>query len=188
MTRLDLTAELRRFAAGDKQALNELVPALYDELRGVAHDRLRRERADHSLNTTGLVHEAYLRFRESSAVTYQDRKHFLVAASRIMRHVLVDHARARNAAKRGGGIPVADLHEDTWVADVDLDRVTELDEALNRLERLDARQAAMIEQRYFGGLSLEEIAQTMHVSLATVKRDLRYARAWLAADLSSDVT
>jgi RNA polymerase sigma factor (TIGR02999 family) len=103
-----------------------------------------------------------------------------------MRNVLVDHARARSAVKRGGGDALAELYEDTWIADVDLDRVTELDEALKRLEQFDERQARVIEQRYFGGLSLEEIAQTMGISLATVKRDLRYARAWLAADLRGE--
>jgi DNA-directed RNA polymerase specialized sigma24 family protein len=100
-----------------------------------------------------------------------------------MRNVLVDHARARTAAKRGGGVALEELHEETWVADVDLDRVTELNEALIRLEQLDERQARMVEQRYFGGLTLEEIAGAMGLSLATVKRDLRSARAWLAAEL-----
>jgi RNA polymerase sigma factor (TIGR02999 family) len=100
-----------------------------------------------------------------------------------MRNVLVDHARKRTAVKRGSGIPVAELHDETWVNDVDSDRVTELDEALTRLEQIDERQARMVEQRYFGGLTLEEIAATMNVSLATVKRDLRSARAWLALEL-----
>ncbi len=186
MTQSDITDLLRRWRAGDKQAINQLVPAVYDELRSVAHQRLRAEGDERSLNTTGLVHEAYLRFLESSAITYNDRDDFLAAASRVMRNVLVDHARARKAVKRGGGVAVAELHEAAWIADIDLDRVSDLDEALIRLEQLNERQARMIEQRYFGGLSLEEIAQAMHVSLATVKRDLRYARAWLAAELNSE--
>lgn len=186
MTQPDITELLHRWGAGDKLAINQLVPAMYDELRALAHQRLRRERDERSLNTTGLVHEAFLRLVEASRVTFNDRDHFLAIASRVMRNVLVDHARARAAVKRGGGASVAELYEDTWIAEVDLDKVTELDEALRRLEQLDERQARVIEQRYFGGLSLEEIAQAMHVSVATVKRDLRYARAWLAAELGAE--
>lgn len=168
----------------DKQSLDQLVPAVYQELHSVAHQRLRKE-LYHSLNTTGLVHEAYLRLVQSAAITFDDRDHFLAVASRVMRNILVDHARARNTEKRRGSVPLADLEHDSWVSAVDLDRVVELDAALSRLEELDERQARMIEQRYFGGLSLEEIAHAMDVSLATVKRDLRYARAWLAAELGA---
>jgi RNA polymerase sigma factor (TIGR02999 family) len=169
--------------AGGKQTLDELVPVVYAELRTLAHQRLRKAVNERSLNTTGLVHEAYLRLIDTSAAQFNDRDHFLAFASRVMRNVLVDHARKRTAAKRGSGAPVAELHDETWVNDVDSDRVTELDEALTRLEQIDERQARMVEQRYFGGLTLEEIAATMNVSLATVKRDLRSARAWLALEL-----
>lgn len=163
--------------------LDEVLPDLYSELRFLAHQRLRRSPRDRSLNTTGLVHEAYLRLVQSVRSSFQNRDHFLAISSRVMRNVLVDHARARTAAKRGGGVVLEELHEETWVADVDLDRVAELNEALIRLEQLDERQARMVEQRYFGGLTLEEIAGAMGLSLATVKRDLRSARAWLAAEL-----
>jgi RNA polymerase sigma factor (TIGR02999 family) len=138
---------------------------------------------EHSLNTTGLVHEAYLRFVQSAGTTFQSRDHFLAIAARVMRNVLVDHARARVASKRGGGAALLELREEAWVTGVDLDRVEDLDEALKRLEQLDERQARMIEQRYFGGLTLEEIASAMDLSLATVKRELRSARAWLATEL-----
>ena len=185
MTQSKISDLLRLSGAGDKQAIDQLMPAVYADLHSVAHQRLKKEIREQSLNTTGLIHEAYLRLVESAAITFDDRDHFLAVASRIMRNVLVDRARARNTAKRGGGAVLADLDEDTWVADVDLDKVTELDEALTRLEQLDERQARMIEQRYFGGLSLDDIARVMHVSLATVKRDLRFARAWLAAELRS---
>jgi RNA polymerase sigma factor (TIGR02999 family) len=170
-------------AAGGYGNVDEVLPDLYSELRFLAHQRLRRSSSDRSLNTTGLVHEAYVRLVQSVRTSFQNRDHFLAVASRVMRNVLVDHARARTAAKRGGGVALEELHEETWVADVDLDRVAELNEALTRLEQLDERQARMIEQRYFGGLTLEEIASAMNVSLATVKRDLRSARAWLAAEL-----
>jgi RNA polymerase sigma factor (TIGR02999 family) len=170
-------------AAGGRGRVDQVLPDLYGELRFLAHQRLRRSPLDRSLNTTGLVHEAYLRLVQSVGFSFQNRDHFLAISSRVMRNVLVDHARARTAAKRGGGVALEELHEETWVADVDLDRVAELNEALIRLEQLDERQARMVEQRYFGGLTLEEIAGTMNLSLATVKRDLRSARAWLAAEL-----
>jgi len=163
--------------------VDQLIPVVYDRLRALAHQRLAAVPGEHSLNTTGLVHEAYLRFVESSSVTFRSRDHFLAIAARVMRNVLVDHVRARVAAKRGGGVALLELGDEAWATGVDLDRVEELDEALKRLEKLDERQARMIEQRYFGGLSLEEIAGAMDLSLATVKRDLRSARAWLAIEL-----
>ncbi len=164
-------------------AVDLLIPVVYDRLRALAHQRLAAAPGEHSLNTTGLVHEAYLRFAESSGATFQSRDHFLAIAARVMRNVLVDHVRARVAAKRGGGAALLELREEAWVTGVDLDRVEDLDEALKRLEQLDERQARMIEQRYFGGMTLEEIASAMDLSLATVKRDLRSARAWLAIEL-----
>jgi RNA polymerase sigma factor (TIGR02999 family) len=184
MEQPDLGESLRRWSAGERRELDELIPVVYGRLRSLAHQRLRRAPGERSLNTTGLVHEAYLRLVESSGISFQSPEHFLALASRLMRSVLVDHARSRGAAKRGGGATLAELHEESWFAEVDLDKVVELDEALARLEQLDERQAHMIEQRYFGGLSLEEIAGVSAVSLATVKRDLRSARAWLAAELS----
>lgn len=174
---------LQKWSQGDTGALKRLIPLVYDSLHGLAQQRLAAAPAEHSLNTTGLVHEAYLRFAKSFGASFENRAHFLAVASRVMRNVLVEHARARTAAKRGGGAALVELHEETWVADVELDRVSALDEALSRLEQLDDRQARMIEQRYFGGLSLEEVADTMQVSLATVKRELRSARAWLATEL-----
>ena len=185
MDQAQITDLLRRWGAGEEDVLHELMPAVYASLRTLAHQRLRGTPHEQSLNTTGLVHEAYLRFVGSFGAAPSSRDHFLALASRVMRSVLVDRARARTAAKRGGGAALSQLDEETWVGDVDLDRVTELHEALTRLEQLDERQARMIEQRYFGGLSLEEIARVMDVSLATVKRDLRSARAWLAAELGS---
>lgn len=164
-------------------AVDELIPIVYERLRVMAHQRLAAVPGQHSLNTTGLVHEAYLRFIESSNAGFRSRDHFLAIASRVMRSVLVDHVRARVAAKRGGGEALLELHDDTQMTGIDLDRVQDLDEALKRLEQLDERQARMIEQRYFGGLTLEEIARTTNLSLATVKRELRSARAWLAVEL-----
>ena len=138
------------------------------------------------MNTTGLVHEAYLKLVEAPQANLKDRSHFLALASRVMRNLLVDQARARRAAKRGGGVAPVELDEALWISDEKLDTVTELDEALKRLEALDPRQSQILEQRYFGGLSLEETAEAMGLSLATVKRELRSARAWLAMELGGD--
>ena len=159
------------------------MPIVYERMRHLAHLRLRTEGAGASLDTTALVHEAYLKLVDSPNPILRDRAHFLGLASRVMRHLLVDHARARKAAKRGGGLAGPGLEPLRWLPEADLDAVTDLDEALQRLEVLDARQCRILEQHYFGGLSLEETASALGVSLATVKRDLRSARAWLALEL-----
>ena len=181
----DVTSLLRQWSEGDQEALNRLVPLMYAELRRLAHHRLRHEHANRSLNTTGLVHDAYLKLMDLRHTQFRDRAHFLAMASRIMRRLLVDQARARCAAKRGGGTEGVELDEALCVSEPQAEALTHLDEALQRLEAIDQRQGRMVEQRYFGGLSLEEIAQTFDVSLATVKRELRFAHAWLAADLGA---
>jgi RNA polymerase sigma factor (TIGR02999 family) len=166
-------------------SLDGLIAPLYERLRALARHRLRALPGEHSLNTTGLVHEAYLRLADSPARARIDRARFLGLASRVMRDVLVDHARARGAQKRGGSVQVSALEIDVAQSEVDLERVLELDEALKRLASIDPRQCRLVECRYFGGLSLEESASAVDVSLATAKRDLRLARAWLAANLGS---
>jgi RNA polymerase sigma factor (TIGR02999 family) len=181
----DITHLLRRWGEGDAQALDQLIPLVYDRMRQLAHQRLRSE-PDGSLNTTALVHEAYLKLVDSPRVQVRDRGHFLGLASRVMRHLLVDHARARRAAKRGlDARPVA-FDEANWIPDDAVAAVTELDEALKRLEFIDERRARILEQRYFGGLTLEETAGALGTSLATVKRELRSARAWLALELQQE--
>ena len=162
--------------------MDQLIPVVYDHLRQLAHQRLRNELGERTLNTTALVHEAYLRLVDSPDATLRNRSQFLALASHVMRHLLVDRARARKALKRGGGVQALPLEEGLWMR-VDLDAFEELDDALRRLELLDERQSRMLEQRYFGGLSLEETAAALQVSLATVKRELRSARAWLANEL-----
>jgi RNA polymerase sigma factor (TIGR02999 family) len=182
----EVTRLLRRWAEGDTDAFDRLVPIVYERLRELARQRLRGAPGA-TLDTTGLVHEAYLKLAAAPQVTLRDRGHFLALASRVMRNLLADHARARRAAKRGGGDEALGLIEEAaWLPDDDLDAVTALDEALRRLEVLDARQSRMLEQRYFGGLSLEETAEALGVSLATVKRELRSARAWLAAEMVAE--
>ncbi|MEJ7758102.1 MAG: ECF-type sigma factor [Gemmatimonadaceae bacterium] len=181
----DITRLVRSWAGGDEKALDQIVPILYDRLRQLAHERLRSEADGVSLNTTELVHEAYLKLADTRNPNLQHRSHFLALASRVMRNLLVDRARARLTRKRGSGqIPLewADLP----IPDAKLDVVMELDEALQRLEMLHQRQSQILEQRYFGGLSLEETAEALGVSLATVKRELRSARAWLALELRAE--
>jgi RNA polymerase sigma factor (TIGR02999 family) len=180
-----ITHLLRRWGEGDTEALDQLIPLVYERMRQLAHQRLRGEPGG-SLNTTALVHESYLKLVDSPQPNIRDRGHFLALASRVMRRLLVDHARARNALKRGAGNSPLELDEMTWMPDEDLETVTELDVALHRLETMNARQSQILEQRYFGGLTLEETAIALGISLATVKRELRSARAWLAAELQRD--
>ena len=182
----EITRLLKLWRAGDLRARDQLITLVYDRLRRLAHERLRRAPGEHSLSTTELVHEAYLRLVDAPITDLPDRAHFLALASQIMRNLLVDRARARTAAKRGGGKAPLELDEALWISDENLDHVLELDEALTRLEALSSRQGRLLQHRYFGGLSLEESAAAIGVSLATVKRELRAARAWLALELRGD--
>ena len=182
----NVTALLREWSDGDQEALNRLVPLMYAELRRLAHRRLRREYANRSINTTGLVHDAYLKLIGVRQARFRDRAHFLAMASRVMRRLLVDQARARRAAKRGGDAERVELDGELHVSDPQANALGAHDDALQRLEVLDARQGQIVEQRYFGGLSIEEIADALGVSLSTVKRDLRFAHAWLSSELGAD--
>lgn len=182
-SRPDVTHLLRLWSQGNREALDDLVPLLYAELRRIAHQRLGREAPHRSLNTTGLVHEAYLKLVDLQRAHFRDRSHFLAMSSRLMRRLLVDQARARRAAKRGGGDAAIELDERLGLSDQQSDALYDVNDALERLEAIDPRQGQIVEQRYFGGLTLEEIAGAQGLSLATVKRELRFARAWLAADL-----
>jgi len=174
---------LREWRHGDDQACDRLVPFVYAELRRLARGQLRREQAGHSLQPTALVHEAYLRL-VGADVDWQDRTHFLSVAARVMRRILVEHARARRAQKRGGDEQPVSLTGPIAVRDADPIEVLILDEAMERLHLLDARQAQIVELCYFGGLTCLEVGQTLGISEATVHRDLRHARAWLRRELS----
>jgi RNA polymerase sigma factor (TIGR02999 family) len=179
----DVSGLLKRWSAGDDHARDQLIPLVYDRLLELAHQRLRAGRDDSSLNTTGLVHEVYLRLVDAPGLDLPDRGHFLALTSQIMRNLLVDRARARRATKRGGGKRALELQEALWISDQDSELVSALDDALTRLKALSPRQSALLEHRYFGGLTLEETAAALGVSLATAKRELRLARAWLALEL-----
>lgn len=182
----EITSLLQRWSAGEQRARDQLIPLVYERLRQLAHNRLRDAPAENSLNTTGVVHEAYLRLVDVSRLNVPDRARFLALVSEVMRNLLVDRARARMAAKRGGGQAAVELTETLWVSDENLDRFAELDEALTRLHAVSPRQAQLLQHRYFGGLSLEESAAAVGISLATAKRELRSARAWLALQLGDE--
>jgi RNA polymerase sigma factor (TIGR02999 family) len=174
----------RLWRSGDDQALHRLLPLVYEELRRVARRHLRRERPDHTLQTTALVNEAYLRLMDQGVAEVRDRCHFVALTSHLMRQILVDHARARFAKKRDGGCRVT-LVEDLAVAEPGEIDVLAVDEALSRLAALDPQQARVVELRYFGGLSIRETSQVLGISEATVKRDWATARAWLHREIES---
>lgn len=182
----EVTGLLKQWSAGDERARDQLIPLVYERLRELAHQRLRGAIGENSLNTTGLVHEAYIRLVDAPRIDLPDRAHFLALASEVMRNLLVDRARARMTAKRGSGKTPLELNETLLVADDNLESVTDLDEALTRLEAVSPRQSLLLQHRYFGGLSLEESAAAVGTSLATAKRELRSARAWLALELRGE--
>ncbi|MGH8317661.1 MAG: sigma-70 family RNA polymerase sigma factor [Steroidobacteraceae bacterium] len=169
---------LRLWRAGDGDALRRLLPQVYEELHRVAERHLRRERPGHTLQTTALIHEAYLRLMDQSPAKIHDRCHFVALTSHLMRQILVDHARARIAKKRDGGYRIT-LAEDLAVAEPQEVDLLAVNEALNRLAGLDPQQARVVELRYFGGLSIPETSAALGISEATVKRDWATARAWL---------
>ena len=177
-----VTELLVKWRTGDQEALHALVPLVYNELRAVAHRYLRRERQSHTLQTEALVHEAYMRLLDGRPMVTESRAHFVAVAARLMRQILVDYARSHQAAKRGTGQTVE------LTLDVDLPQspradVVALDDALNALSHRDAQQGRIVELRFFGGLTIEEAAEALDISPATVKRDWAMARAWLSREM-----
>ena len=180
----NVTRLLIEWGDGNQQALEALVPLIYKELRNLAHNFLYRERPGHTLQTTALVHEAYLKLIDQNDARWQNRAHFFAIAAQAMRRILIDSARKHAAAKRGG--PQAELSLDE-VADIALEpdiNLLKLDEALNELAKIDPRQSRIVELRYFGGLTIEETAEVISVSPATVKREWMMARAWLHQEIT----
>ena len=182
----DVTRLLLDWSRGDRTALDRLMPLVYDELRALAARSLRSERSAHTLQGTALVHEAYLKLVDQRQVRWQDRAHFFAVAAQVMRRILVDHARRHGAAKRGGGVAALAL-EDVALAAAPGPTVdwVALDRALDRLATLDSRQARIVELRFFGGLTIEETAEVLRVSPATVKNEWSLARAWLHRELQA---
>ena len=180
---MDVTQLLVDWRGGDKAALEKLMPLVYDELRRRASIYLSRERANHTLQPTALVHEVFFRLVNQKNLEWQNRAHFLGVAARVMRLILIDHARAHRAQKRGGDHKVTLDDAAGWTEPTDVD-VLALDEALTKLAELDERQARVVELRFFGGLNIDETAEVMSVSPATVKREWRMAKAWLHNELA----
>lgn len=180
-----VTELLQRWRKGDTAALDALMPLVYDELRRVAHNRLQRERLDHTLQSTAVVHEAYLRL-VGGAGQFENRQHFFAVAAQLIRQILVDYARKHRSHKRDGGYKLA-LDEAIRVADKDVDLV-DLDDALRELSRLDVRQGRIVELRFFAGLSIDETAEVLSISAATVERSWASARAWLYRQMNRNIS
>ena len=183
LSHAEVSALLEAHRGGDPDALDRLMPVVYGELRRIAAYQLRAEREDHTLQPTALVHEAYLRLAGDRGATWQNRAHFFAVAARVMRHVLVDHARAHRRDKRGGGLirlALDDVPEPTVAPEAD---IVALDDALGALAARDERKSRIVEMRYFGGLEIEEVAEVLGVSATTVRREWTLAKAWLRREI-----
>jgi len=180
-----VTQLLAEWSHGDNAALGELTPLVYEELRRLAHHFMEGQRPDHTLQTTALVDEAYLRLADQTAPSWQNRAHFFAVAARAMRQILVNYAKSSRAQKRGGGALKVELKEGVIVSPEQSQAIVDLHEALERLGTLDSRKARVVELKYFGGLNHDEIAEVMKVSTVTVRRDWVFAKAWLYTELHS---
>jgi RNA polymerase sigma-70 factor, ECF subfamily len=186
MASRSITLILKEFSAGDNGALDEIMPLIYAELRSLARNHLNRERSAHTLAPTALVHEAYLRMVGQHFRDYRNRAHFLGVAAHLMRQILIDHARSRNAEKRGGGEIAAAFDEQRHSAFRRQPSVIAVDDALRALESRDKRKAKLIEMRFFGGLTAEESAEVLHIPVEKVRAELRIAEAWLEHELNPE--
>lgn len=176
-----VTTLLRNWRSGDKDALEELVPLIYDDLRRIAARHLRSERSGHTLQATALVNEAFARLVEAD-LAFHDRAHFMSVAARTMRRILTDYGRARRSQKRGGGVSPVTLHEDVVAGGTSTD-IVDIDDALVKLAEIDARKSDILVLHFFGGMTYDETAEALGISTATVDRDLRLAKAWLVSEL-----
>jgi RNA polymerase sigma-70 factor, ECF subfamily len=180
-----VTDLLTRWSDGDDAALAELTPLVYEELRHLAHRQMGAERPDHTLQTTALVNEAYLRLADQANPRWQNRAHFFAVAARAMRRILVSYARSQRSQKRGGGALKLELDEAALVSPEESKEIVDLHEALERLGTLDSRKAQVVELKYFGGLNYDEMAEVLKISPVTVRRDWRFAKAWLYTELQN---
>ena len=179
----EITELLRRWRSGDEEALDRLTPLVYDELHRLAHRHLNRERPDHTLQTTALVNEAYLRLVEQSDVDWESRAHFFAVSAQVMRHILVDYARRHAAAKRGGEFQKVTLDGEAIVSRERAAELVALDEAMQALHKIHPRRSKVVELRYFGGLNNKDASEVLKVSETTIERDWRFAKAWLYREL-----
>lgn len=182
----NITQLLIDLGQGNREAVDKLMPMVYDQLLQLAQRQLRRERSGHTLNTTALAHEAYLKLIDQKRITWQNRAHFFAIAAQAMRRILINYANKRKADKRGGGEPLATFNEQSMVRETKADELLLLDEALSELEKSNQRLSKVVEYRFFGGLTQEEIAEVMGISVPTVRRDWRLARAWLSRELNQN--
>ena len=180
-----VTQLLAEWSHGDDAALGELTPLVYEELRRLSHHFMEGQRPDHTLQTTALVDEAYLRLADQTKPSWENRAHFFAVAARAMRQILVNYARSNRAQKRGGGALKVELDEAAIVSPEQSKEIVDLHEALERLAALDSRKAQVVELKYFGGLNYDEIAEVMKISTVTVRRDWVFAKAWLYTELHS---
>lgn len=178
-----VTELLARWSEGDSAAIEKLTPLIYDELRRLAHKHLKREREGHTLQTTALVHEAYVRLVEQTNVHWQNRAHFFAVSAQVMRHILVDYARKSGSAKRGGDAQRVTLDEGAMISGERASELVALDEALNSLAEIHPRRSKVVELRYFGGMNNKEAAAVLKISEASIERDWRFAKAWLYREL-----
>lgn len=182
----EITQMLLELTDGNADAVDQILPHIYDELRRLAGSYLRRERSDHTLQPTALVHEAYMKLIDQRQVKWQNRAHFFGIAAQVMRRILMDHARKHLANKRGGDAEILPLEEEIFVVSPDKsNELLALDEALERLAKMDPPKARVVELRYFGGLSIEETAEVMGISVPTVNRHWKFAKAWLHSELTN---
>ncbi|HEX6125027.1 MAG TPA: sigma-70 family RNA polymerase sigma factor [Pyrinomonadaceae bacterium] len=181
----EITQLLADWSRGDERALERLMPLVYDELRRMAHGYMRRQPSNHTFQTTELIHEAYLKIAKNGPNDFQNRAHFFGVAAKAMRHILVDYARSKRSDKRGGSRERISLSDDTAVSFSRTEQLVALDEALKNLESLDERKCRVVELRFFGGLTNEEMAEVLKISSETVKRDWRFARNWLLRELAA---
>jgi RNA polymerase sigma factor (TIGR02999 family) len=181
----EITQLLVNWSQGDKDALDQLVPLVYPELRRLAKRQMNRENPAHTLQTSALINEAYLRLVDQQGIQWKDRAHFFAVASQVMRHILIDHARRHRYEKHGAGAPHINLDETTIVLQQRASQLVKLDEALSILASLDPRRSKIIELRFFGGLNADEIAEAMQISPSTVQREWRAAKAWLHHTMTS---
>jgi RNA polymerase sigma factor (TIGR02999 family) len=186
LSRAEITLLLNDYSNGNKDSLNRLLPVVYKELRKLASRYLRKEYSSRTIQTTELVHEAYMRLFGDSEVSIHNRAHFFGIAANSMRQILVDYARKKSAAKRGGGFTRVSLIEDIIIIDNDSDKIIIIDEALKKLALIDNRLCSIVELRFFTGLSIEETAEVMGISVSTVKREWNIAKAWLYRELEDN--
>ncbi len=183
----EITQLLLKWSEGDRDALDRLTQLVYPELRRIARQHMRRESPAHTLQTSALINEAYLRLVDQRNTEWNDRVHFFAVAAQVMRHILIDHARKHRFTKRGGGAQLVPLDETAVLRQERAAEFVELDEALTRLEGLDARKSQIVELKFFGGLTVDEIAEAMKLSPITIKREWRAAKAWLQLEMSQGV-